>query len=62
MHHFLLLIYYLILLYIFNININQYFFNKKEMQKALNKFNYHYKIIIVGDSGVGKTNILCQYC
>lgn len=25
-------------------------------------YDYHIKLLIIGSSGVGKTNILCKYC
>lgn len=31
-------------------------------QKKNNDADYTVKIVIVGDSGVGKTNILCRFC
>lgn len=31
-------------------------------QKKTNEADYTVKIVIVGDSGVGKTNILCRFC
>ena len=31
-------------------------------QKKNNDADYTVKIVIVGDSGIGKTNILCRFC
>lgn len=31
-------------------------------KKSNNDADYTVKIVIVGDSGVGKTNILCRFC
>ena len=35
---------------------------KMRAQKKNNDADYTVKIVIVGDSGVGKTNILCRFC
>lgn len=35
---------------------------KKSMQGRENLYDYMVKLIIIGDSGVGKTNILTRFC
>lgn len=37
-----------------------YFKNKKREEEE--PYDYMIKIIIIGDSGVGKTNIISRYC